>query len=201
MHIQHHRAAASLFPKTRGYIHTHFSSCSLGILLSSDSGNIMPCPKGPPCCVSPLSITHRTGKQQDSQQANTGSLLVFNSKAPAPFVPKVRICLFRAMISPGCFCLGSGNDPLKKQLAQHLGKKEEVSVECKIRERNSFTPLTCRGIVQTPVYAPLPSQRAQLSSPALLPPKDGIAALWGRQGMGCAVRRLGKQGSWVNKLI
>lgn len=92
------------------------------------------------------------------------------------------------MISPECFCLGSENDPLKKQPVQHLGKEEENSFEYKIWERNSFTPLSCQGAVQTPVCAPLPAQEGSAELPK-------VPALWGRQGTVCADRRLGKQGS------
>lgn len=90
------------------------------------------------------------------------------------------------MISPGCFCPGSGNDPLKKQLVQHLGKEEQASIENKIQERNGFTPLTCQRPAQTPVHAPLHHRRPQLSSPATAAPTgctctggDKTKAVWG----------------------
>ena len=110
---------------------------------------------------------------------------------PLLFIPKARTCWLRAMISPGCFCPGSGNDPLKKQLVQHLEKEEQASIENKIQERNSFTPLTCQGPAQTPGHAPLHHRRPQLSSPAtplvaLLLPRGGGAHALGEAGdSGC----------------
>lgn len=97
------------------------------------------------------------------------ALLAFLLQAPAPlFIPMVRTCWHSTMVSPGCFCPGSGNDPLKKQLVQHLEKEEQVSIGNKIQERNSFTSLTCQEPAQIPVHVPLHHRRPQLNSLATL---------------------------------
>lgn len=87
-----------------------------------------------------FSTQHHTqgqGSSKPPSRLTQALLLAFLLQAPAPlFIPMVRTCCLRAIISPGCFCPGSENDPLKKQLVQHLGK-EEPSIENKIQETAS----------------------------------------------------------------
>lgn len=107
------------------------------------------------------------GSSKTPSQLTQALLLAFLLQAPAPlFIPMVRTCWLRAMISPGCFCPGSGNDPLKKQLVQHLGKEEQASIGNKNPREKQLRTINLPGISTDPSACSPPSQETSDEFPS-----------------------------------